>query len=187
MKTRPQNLFLLTLRIAVLVSIMAGHVTAQTFTTLHSFSAELQNAGAIYTNSDGASPYGGSLAISGSTLYGAALNGGPNGNGTVFAVNTDGSGFTTLHSFTKLFGGSSPATATNGDGAYPHGGLILSGTTLYGTASQGGTNGSGTVFAVKTDGSGFTTLHHFAAVVNGVTNSERSTPLGTLMLSGNTL
>src|ERR1035438_1643012 len=63
MKTRPQNLFLLTLRIAVLVSIMAGHVTAQTFTTLHSFSAELQNARAIYTNSDGASPYGGSLAI----------------------------------------------------------------------------------------------------------------------------
>ena len=35
-------------------------------------------------------------------------------------------------------------------------GLILSGNTLYGTA-RGGSSGNGTVFAVNTDGTGFTT------------------------------
>ena len=39
--------------------------------------------------------------------------------------------------------------------------LILSGNTLYGTASSGGSSGDGTVFAVNTDGTGFTTLHSF--------------------------
>ena len=78
--------------------------------------------------------------------------GGSSGNGTVFAVNTDGTGFTTLHSFT---GGS--------DGADPNAGLILSGNTLYGTASHGGSSGNGTVFAVNTDGTGFTNLHSFTA------------------------
>ena len=67
------------------------------------------------------------------------------------AVNTDGTGFTILHSFT---GGS--------DGADPFAGLILSGNTLYGTARFGGSSGNGTVFAVNTDGTGFTTLYSFS-------------------------
>ena len=45
----------------------------------------------------------------------------PGGCGTVFKVNTDGSGYTVL----KKFNGN--------DGAYPAAGLVLSGTTLYGT------------------------------------------------------
>ena len=49
----------------------------------------------------------------------------------------------------------------NSDGANPRAGLILSGNTLYGTASNGGTSGNGTVFAVNTDGTGFTNLHSF--------------------------
>ena len=57
---------------------------------------------------------------------GRRLHGGSSGNGTVFAVNTDGTGFTNLHSF---------YCCTNSDGAYPYAGLILSGNTLYGTAS----------------------------------------------------
>jgi uncharacterized repeat protein (TIGR03803 family) len=40
----------------------------------------------------------------------------------------------------------------------------LSGKKLYGTAEQGGPFGYGTVFAVKTDGTGFTNLHAFAAL-----------------------
>ena len=53
-------------------------------------------------------------------------------NGTVFAVNTDGTGFTNLHSFTAASG--SLVSITNSDGASPYAGLILSGNTLYGTA-----------------------------------------------------
>jgi len=56
---------------------------------LHSFAA-----------GDGAHPYG-SLALSGSKLYGMT-NDGPttaDSRGTLFSVNTDGTGFSVLHSF----------------------------------------------------------------------------------------
>ncbi len=65
--------------------------------------------------------------------------------------------FTTLHSFTSG-SGSGP---TNGDGAFPQGGLVLSGNMLYGTAARGGGSAGGTVFAVTTDGTNFTVLHDF--------------------------
>src|SRR6266699_792366 len=38
---------------------------------------------------------------------------------------------------------------TNRDGAFPDGGVILSGNTLYGTASAYGAGGSGTVFSIS--------------------------------------
>jgi uncharacterized repeat protein (TIGR03803 family) len=106
------------------------------------------------------------LILSGNTLYGTASSGGTNESGTVFAVNTDGTGFKTLHDFSELHspipGLGSFAPETNTDGAIPIGGLVLSDDALYGTASGGGTNGDGTVFAVNTDGTGFTVLHTFA-------------------------
>src|SRR4029077_18380020 len=76
--------------------------------------------------------------LSGNALYGTTSLGGSPDAGTVFAINTDGTGFTTLHTFT---GGS--------DGAYPYGGLILSGNTLYGTASSNYGPGYGTVFRLS--------------------------------------
>src|SRR2546423_13879712 len=100
MKTK--NLFLLPALIAGVGLILAGRVTAQTITILHSF-----------VNSDGAEPKG--LFLSGNTLYGTAWSGGSSGNGTVFKVKTDGTGFTTLHSFTIL----SPL-GTNSDGGGPN-------------------------------------------------------------------
>jgi len=36
------------------------------------------------------------LLLSGSTLYGITQNGGSLGNGTIFKINTDGSGFAVL-------------------------------------------------------------------------------------------
>src|SRR5258706_15955235 len=98
MKTK--NLFVLPALIAVLNLLPAGRVTAQTFTTLYSFTAISTNASGVYTNSDGANPVAGLITnLSGSTLYGTAAYGGSSGDGTVFAVNTDGTGFTNLHSF----------------------------------------------------------------------------------------
>src|SRR5271163_3047991 len=74
--------------------ILAGRVTAQIPTTLHSFTAFIDS-----NNSDGAQPECG-LILSGITLYGTAYYGGTYGVGTVFAVNTDGMGFTNLYNFT---------------------------------------------------------------------------------------
>src|SRR6266516_3281139 len=84
--------------------IPAGRLTAQTFTTLHSFTAlSPYDPPNPQTNSDGANPYAGLITnSSGNILYGTAYQGGSSGNGTVFAVHTDGTGFTNLHSFTAL-------------------------------------------------------------------------------------
>jgi uncharacterized repeat protein (TIGR03803 family) len=161
-------------------TVFAVHTNGTGFTNLHSFTAA---PGPLYTNSDGANPYAG-LILSGNTLYGTAYGGGSSGDGTVFAVNVNGAGFTNLHSFTATSG----SLYTNSDGADPYAGLILSGNTLYGTAFYGGNSGNGTVFAVNTNGTGFTNLHSFTATSGSLyTNSDGANPYAGLILSGNTL
>src|SRR6266478_1849743 len=166
-------------------TVFAVNTDGMGFTNLHSFTAT-SGSDPNFTNSDGANPYAG-LLLSGDTLYGTASGGGSWGYGTVFAVNTNGMGFTNLHSFTATSG--SYPNITNSDGANPQAGLILSGNTLYGTARNGGSSGQGTVFAVNTDGTGFTTLHSFTAnsYLTSYTNSDGANPQAELILSGNTL
>ena len=151
------------------------------FTTLHAFSPV---SGPPYKNSDGGI-VGGTLRLSGSTLYGASDYGGSGGSGNVFAVNTNGTGFTTLHTFTAtspLRNGTDNPPYTNSDGVGPFTGLILSGNTLYGTTQFGGSSGWGTVFAINTNGTGFTNLYSFRG------GSDGGWPFtGPLILSGNTL
>jgi uncharacterized repeat protein (TIGR03803 family) len=108
-------------------TVFAVDTNGASFRILHSFTG----------GSDGANPWSG-LIRSGNTLFGTAYNGGIYGHGTVFKVHTDGSGFTTLHSFTY-----------GSDGAGPIGGLILTNNTLYGTADLGGISGAGTVFSLS--------------------------------------
>ena len=155
--------------------IPAGRVTAQTFTTLYSFTDLKEGAPRA------------SLILSSNTLYGTAEGGKVSSssvNGTVFAINTDGNGFTILHTFPAV-----GASATNSDGASPEPGLILSGNTLYGTATYGGSADDGMVFAVNTNGTGFINLHSFTAVSGPYpyTNSDGAYPDAGLILSGNTL
>ena len=119
----------------------------------------------------------GSLTLSGTTFYGmtlGTLNAGPEGSnqGTVFSINTDGTGYTVLHGFT--------GTAT--DGALPYGSLTLCGTTLYGMTVSGGATGVGTVFSINTDDTGYTILHSFAG-----TATDGQEPLGSLTMSGSML
>ncbi len=92
--------------------------------------------------------------------------GGPVGDGTVFALNVDGTGFHLLHTFS---GGT--------NGASPVGGLALVGSTLYGA-----TNGtaSNTIFQVNTDGTGFHVLRYLQG-------SDGASPSGDFTLIGSTL
>lgn len=120
------------------------------------------------SSSDGQYPYAG-LALSGTTLYGTTMGGGIDGQGVVFKVNTDGSGFTVLHRFDGF---------TNG--VNPYGPVVVAGTMLYGTTGSGGTNRNGTIFRLNADGTGFTVLHHLAT-------ADGTSPRAGLVLSGNTL
>ncbi len=73
-------------------------------------------------------------------------------------VNTDGTGYRILHEF------SAPVPSeygSNWDGAIPSASLCLVSNTLYGTR-KGGVKRKGTLFSLKTDGSGFTVLHAFS-------------------------
>ncbi|MFO1477234.1 MAG: choice-of-anchor tandem repeat GloVer-containing protein [Verrucomicrobiota bacterium] len=163
-------------RIALLFSgIMLSHsIQAQTFTVAHTFI------------SDGASPNA-ELLLDGSVLYGTARNGGSSDCGTVFRLNTDGTGFVVLKEFSAMSG---YPGYTNGDGALPMAGLRLSGGKLYGTTRRGGNFGSGTVFELNTDGTGFTVLKHFSALIDTdswPTNYDGAEPTAALVLCNGTL
>jgi len=167
-------------------TVFAVHTDGTGFTNLHSFTTTSTNSSGVYTNSDGTAPYG-KLILSAKTLYGTAFSGCSSGNGTVFAVHTDGTGFTNLHAFTTSSTNSS-GVYTNSDGARPFADLMFSDNTLYGTTTTGGGSGSGTLFAINTNGTGFTTLHSFTPTSgSNSTNSDGASPSSNLILSGNTL
>lgn len=158
-------------------AIFSFDTSADSFSNLYSFSASANNGNYQFTNQDGSDPIAGPV-LGGQYLYGTAESGGTNGNGTVYALNTNGNVFTTLYTF------------TNGtDGAYPQAGLLLSGHNLFGAAAEGGANGDGTVFVVQTDGTGFTNLYTFspAAADGDSINSDGISPESGLILSGDTL
>lgn len=131
-----------------------------------------------FTNgSEGLFPVGG-LVLSGTTLYGTTSHGGapsPLNLGTVFKVNTDGSGYGVVTDFT---GSSSPGNPA-ATGFRPTG-LVLSGRTLYGVCSSGGTYNLGTVYKVDTNGSRLTLLKEF-------TGQDGISPVGNLVESGGVL
>jgi uncharacterized repeat protein (TIGR03803 family) len=116
----------------------------------------------------------GNLAFDGSALYGTTVYAGSNGYGIVYRFGLGDSNFNYLHSFA---GGSN-------DGIQPWAGVVISGSTVYGTTYQGGSNnlpGYGTVFRMGVDGSNFTLLHSFGI------NGDGANPLSGLILNGETL
>ena len=120
---------------------------------------------------DGSSPSA-SVTLQGSTLYGVTETGGDSDRGTVFKINTNGTGYQILHEFA---GG-----ANDGDG--PVAGLSIVGSTLYGTTGQGGDADKGTIFRINTNGTGFQLMHEF---VGGASDSAE--PRANLLLQGSTL
>jgi uncharacterized repeat protein (TIGR03803 family) len=106
---------------------------------------------------NGMYPWAGVIQGSDGWIYGTAPLGGAHGMGTAFKVKIDGTGFTVLKSFSGA-----------DTGSYPYGALLQGADgALYGTASEGGTNGTGTIFKMNTDGSGFTVLKNFAEATTG--------------------
>jgi uncharacterized repeat protein (TIGR03803 family) len=110
------------------------------------------------------------LILSSNTLYGTTFLGGRSGSGTLFAVNTDGTEFRNVYSFTKLPPYNGEGNPTNSDGANPYAGLFLSSNTLFGTAHAGGTSGYGTLFSL-----GFVPV--LPPITTAITISPGNTPV----------
>jgi uncharacterized repeat protein (TIGR03803 family) len=125
----------------------------------------------LFTNTpDGATPYGG-LVTDGNLLYGTTKYGGGSINGgIVFRMDTNGAGYTILHTFTNT-----------PDGYYPYAGLVLNAGTLYGTTVYGGIYSHGTVFKLATNGQNFSVIYNFSNAPDAVN------PYGRLLLVSNIL
>lgn len=130
------------------------------FEVLHNF---------MWDNTSNGDDPRGSLTYASGVLYGTTYYGGLNNQGTVFKINTDGTGFVLLHSFDWT------------NGSNPIGKLSLSGGLLYGTTSQGGLFTSGSIFSIATDGSSFTTLHSFNQPTDGSNPVSGVTVSGTML------
>lgn len=83
------------------------------------------------------------LVVAGPRLYGGNPESGD--RGTVFKVNTDGTGYETMHAFAG--GTTDGAMSTLNDGF-----LLLSGSTLYGTTWMGGANNTGILYSITVPG-----------------------------------
>ncbi|HTB32813.1 MAG TPA: T9SS type A sorting domain-containing protein [Bacteroidia bacterium] len=118
-----------------------------------------------FSGPDGREPHGSLIRI-GNVFYGMTRIGGVNNAGCIFSINYNGSGYQVLLNFTSSL-----------TGEYPYGDLTFAGGRLYGMTSAGAANGSGCVFSVNIDGSGFIDLLDFS-LANG------QTPYGSLTISG---
>lgn len=118
----------------------------------------------------------------GTTHYGvrAGLNY-ARGSGTVFKISQSSKAFTTLHTFADI---SDTTTVANTDGAYPDIALAEGADGyLYGATVYGGASGTGTLFRILKDGTGFQTLHQFPALDSSGYNTDGAYPNGKLLLA----
>lgn len=148
----------------------AGGQTAWTNTALTVFKCK---TGANPSCKDGADPTGNLIADSAGDLYGTTSRGGAYNSGTVFELKPPLAGQTAWTETVLL-------SFDEYDGALPEGGLIAdSGGNLYGTASEGGAMGYGTVFKLAPPAAGKrdwteTVIHQF-------TGTDGGFPIGNLI------
>jgi uncharacterized repeat protein (TIGR03803 family) len=132
-----------------------------------------------FTNgADGAHPGPALTQGTNGVLYGTASSGGANGAGTIFQITTNGV-FTALYSF-AAYGTAGLGLSTNADGLNPGGLTRWTNGILYGFATLGGLNGTGTLFQFSLAG-GLTVLYTFLVGPVGelgVTNTDGAEPTG---------
>ena len=85
-------------------------------------------------------------------LYGVTRSGGTSDAGVVFRISKTGDQFEVIHHFDGLNGGSTP-----------YGGLALLDGNLWGTTTEGGSNGNGIIYSIDTSTHQFSTLHNFTS------------------------
>src|SRR5579862_5525185 len=138
--------------IPALILAAAIPSTAQTFTSLHSF-----------TGTDGSTPYAGLIQSTSGKLFGTTSAGGAFSGGTVFTVTTAGT-VNSLYSFCKL--------ASCADGFDPRSPLLqATNGKFYGVTFGGGPfDNPGTIYQITSSGT-LTTLYTFCAL-SGCTDGD---------------
>lgn len=139
------------------------------YTVLHEFTEDLDGE-----RPDGAFP--GEIIANGNTIYGVTGEGGTDEAGAIYKINSDGTGYSVLHSFEEDAFGEYP------EGGFPRNAMAISGTTLVGTTTFGGANDLGVVFSIETDGTAFQVLHDFAGG-----NDDGSSPEAGVIISGSSI
>lgn len=104
------------------------------------------------------------MKASNSKLYGTTTIGGASGNGTIYSMNADGSGYLKLHEF------------TDAEGYEPNGKLLeASDGRLYGVCRWGGPSNGGALYRIDKAGTNFQVLYSFPLA------NEPYNPEGTLV------
>ncbi len=120
--------------------------------------------------------------VSGGAIFGVTDGSGDGTKSLVYKLNTDGSSFQVLKTFSIP-----DASGTNIDGFLLRCGLVAAGKTLFSATEYGGNFGDGVVFALDTTGSNFTALKHFSARPDPGTNFDGALPFPSLILGGGSL
>lgn len=104
-------------------------------------------------SNNGFRPAGGLIKGSDGKLYGTTDIGGADGNGIIFSINQDGTGYTKLHELNDT------------EGYNPHGRLLEAGDgKLYGVCQLGGSNNSGCIYSLNKNGTGFALVYVFSPI-----------------------
>lgn len=162
--------------VACLCSVAHAYAGADDtkFSTLYTFGAP---AAGTFTSALGSQPD--TLPVVGpdGAIYGMTSVGGQYGNGVIYRFDRETHQYTVLHTFSAL-----DANGENADGATP--GMALTRglrDVIYGMASFGGQNGTGTIFKITTSGK-FTVLYTFSALDANGLNPDGAFPLRAMVV-----
>jgi len=154
-----QNKFRRLYAIVMMLTLLATQSLTAQYTKLYEFRD--------VDNNNLSHPYFTQLVSYGSALYGMTSEGGSYGQGVIFKINSDGTGYQKLLDFNKT------------NGSTPYGSLTLVGDSLYGTTFNGGTNDYGVIFKININGTGYQILYN--------SFSDGQHPNGPLTLVGDSL
>jgi uncharacterized repeat protein (TIGR03803 family) len=145
--------------------IYRAAIDGSSITTIHQIDPKLE----------GQTPQAGLLLASDGKFYGTTKfgkTGTLDTTGTIFRLAQDGTGFTILHRFAPFTSTNVAASPVNTDGAYPSAELVEgSDGLLYGITGAGGPKGTGAIFKIAKDGSGFQLLHTFSEITTTATDT----------------
>lgn len=144
-----------TFTLFVITFLVTSFASANDINVLHSFNGN-----------DGADGKGSlTLSASGNILYGRTSAGGATNNGTIFKLNTNGTGYQILYSYTN--------GSNNNTGNQPHhDALYLLDTLLFGATVSGGLSDNGVLFSISVNGFGYNAFKVFQGSPNDGSQSH---------------